>query len=109
MHDLPYFVIVALLAMNLILLSFLLAEHQWESSIINWQHILSEIGFYLCLVLLLYVSSEGTHDAEENKVVGWTLIGLVLGVMLVNIVCIVIFTLAFLKKKMRKFCRNQKV
>ena len=91
----PFFVTVTLLCMSLILLAFVLAEHQWESNLINWQHILSEIGFYTCIVLVLYLSSVGLHSSAESDVLGWTLISVVLTVMAINTICILTSTLKF--------------
>ena len=88
--------------MSLALLAFVLTEHQWDSTLLNWQHILSELGFYSCIVLVMYLCSVGLHDSNESDALGWTLIILVQVVMAINIVCIIVSYLIFCKLKCRR-------
>ena len=99
MHDSPFFVTVALLCMSLALLAFVCSEHQWESSVVNWQHIVSEVGFYGCIILILYLSSVGIHSTTESDAIAWTMITVVFAFMLFNTVCIFVSSVRFLKLK----------
>ena len=100
MHDSPFFVTVALLCMSLALLAFVCSEHQWESSVVNWQHIVSEVGFYGCITLIMYLSSVGIHSTTESDAIAWTMIALVFLVMLFNTVCLLYSSLRFTKLSM---------
>lgn len=48
--SLPYITIVLLMLGCLAMLAFIFSESQWEDSIINQQHVVNEIGFYLILL-----------------------------------------------------------
>ena len=105
MHELPFFVTVILLCLSLALLCFLCVEHQWESALINWQHIVNEVGFYICLVLIFYLSSFGTINMAQSNAIGWTIIGLVITIMIFDVFCFMVFVYKFMRLRILRVYR----
>ena len=92
----PFLAIIILMLTCLVMLSFVFTEAQWEDSIINQQHVINEIAFYL--ILLHVVSFVGLDPTPATTIIlGWSLISTLLLNIAYNIGVLIYLSLRYFK------------
>ena len=92
----------------LLMLAYALAEHQWEDTIINYQHIVDESTIYiLCVLLLLF---NNYISADMRYILGFLLIGICFAYVVYNTIVIIVYSLHLLWVYLRRIyvqCRRK--
>lgn len=72
---------------SLAMLLFVASEHQWETTMLNCQHLINETIFYIVCVSLLCFTGLLTDTAQSTNL-GWLLIGIIIAMVIYNTVVI---------------------
>ena len=100
--QLPFLAVIIMMLTCLVMLSFVFTEAQWEDSIINQQHVINEIAFYL--VLLHVVSFVGLTPAPATTaILGWSLIATLLATIAYNIGMLIYLSLRYFKMTFKRW------
>lgn len=59
--DYPFMVTLALIAITMVMFTYVANERPWKFSLINQQHRVNEACLYICLALLSYTHKSLTH------------------------------------------------
>ena len=88
--------------MCLVMLAFVLSEAQWEDSIINKQHVINELAFYLVLLhIVVFVGlSPSTSTAA---ILGWSIIVIVLATIFYNVSVLIYCSICHFKLVFKRF------
>lgn len=93
-----------LLATCLVMMVFVVHEAQWESQLINSQHLVNECFFYLlCVSLVLF--SGLVHESVQVQSLGWFMILCTCSMIIFNIIVILFDSIAFI----RLLCQRHKL
>ena len=94
--QIPFMAVIIMMLTCLAMLALVFNSAQWEDSIINQQHVVNEIAFYL--VLLQVVIFVGLSPAPfAATALGWTLIGTLLVTIIYNIIVLIYCSLQYIK------------
>ena len=72
---------------SLVMLLFVALERQWETSLLNCQHLTNETIFYMVCVSLMCFTGLLT-DTNQSTTLGWLLIELIFAMVIYNTVII---------------------
>ena len=90
----------------LVMLAYALSEHQWEDTIINYQHIVDESTIYiLCVLLLLF---NNYISADMRYILGFLLIGICFAYVVYNTIVIIVYSLHLLCVYLRRIYFHRK-
>ena len=85
-----------LLATCLIMMAFVLHEAQWESKLINVQHLVNECVFYLlCISLIIF--NGVIFEADQVQKLSWLMILCISSLIVFNVIVIVFDTVLYIR------------
>ena len=90
MDQMPVWGILIFMSMTLIMLGYVLSEHQWKDRVINNQHIFNECILYILSVMMLLFSN--FVDPEMRYKLGFFLIAIVFIFVVCNLVIMIVFS-----------------
>lgn len=97
-----FFGALILLLTCMFMMAFVLVESQWEDTLINVQHFVNEIFFYLlCTSLMLF--SGITKDSQQLLSLGWLTICVVCSMIIFNTIVILYDTFAHIKLVCKRY------
>ena len=93
----PFVGIIVLMITCVAMLAMIASESQWKDSLINLQHTVNEIAFYLVLLHVTIFCGLRTEIDVVAINIGWSLIVLILLTLVFNIAVILYMTLCYLR------------
>ena len=100
MDQVPLFATHVFMFMTLVMLGFVLSEHQWKDRVINQQHIFNEIILYCLSVVMLTFTN--FVSPLMRYIMGFVLITLVFVFVIYNAVIMLLFSCKFFILIIRK-------
>lgn len=94
MDQVKFWNVILFMNCTLVMLAYGLAEHQWKSQVINYQHIFNESTLYTATVFLLLFSSY--LEPQQRFALGYAFIALVLIFVIYNTIIMLLFSLDFM-------------
>lgn len=101
MTQIPFLAVALMMLTCLAMLALVFNSAQWEDSIINQQHVVNEIAFYLVLLHVIVFVGLSPAPAAAT-VLGWTLISTLLATIIYNIIVMIYCALMYLKLASRR-------
>ena len=94
--QLPYIAVVIMMLTCLAMLALVFTTSQWEDLIINQQHVINEVAFYVVLLhMTVFVGL--TPSSAATIFLGWTLIASLLAIIIYNIIILIYCALQYLR------------
>ena len=85
----------------LVMMAFVLHEAQWESQLINGQHLVNECFFYLFCISLILFNGVTTETAQVHTL-SWLMILCTISMIIYNVIVILFDSVSYIRLLFRR-------